>query len=191
MQPTLIGDAVARYFAWDGMRAVDYLQSRAEIDPERIGAFGCSGGGMMTALLAAVDTRIKATGTSAPFHDKFRYVAAVDWCAGCRSSRYRDSLLRGLISRIGVELVAPRPYAIIATTEDMFPFAGAQKSEAEARRFYQLFGAGANLEFLTGPGHHGNIRPIMPRILTFFLKHLQPGADAANSVLPPPRAAGG
>ena len=64
LQPTLIGNAVARYFAWDGMRAVDYLQSRAEIDPERIGAFGCSGGGMMTALLAAVDTRIKATGTA-------------------------------------------------------------------------------------------------------------------------------
>src|SRR5436305_188314 len=54
LQPTLIGDAVARYFAWDGMRAVDYLQSRPEIDPQRIGAFGCSGGGAMTALLSAL-----------------------------------------------------------------------------------------------------------------------------------------
>jgi dienelactone hydrolase len=188
LQPTLVGDAVARYFAWDGMRAVDYLQSRAEIDPERIGAFGCSGGGMMTALLAAVDTRIKATGTAC-------YITSFDTLLPSIGPQDAEQSIPGFIAAgldfpDWVELAAPRPYAIIATTEDMFPFEGAQKTEAEARRFYQLFGADADLEFLTGPGHHGNIRPIMPRILTFFLKHLQPGADAANPVLPPPPAPG-
>ena len=188
LQPTLIGDAVARYFAWDGMRAVDYLQTRAEIDPERIGAFGCSGGGMMTALLAAVDTRIKAAGTAC-------YITSFDTLLPSIGPQDAEQSIPGFIAAgldfpDWVELAAPRPYAIIATTEDMFPFAGAQKSEAEARRFYQLFRADADLEFLTGPGHHGNIRPIMPRILTFFLKHLQPGADAANPVLPPPSAPG-
>jgi acetyl esterase/lipase len=188
LQPTLIGDAVARYFAWDGMRAVDYLQSRAEIDPERIGAFGCSGGGMMTALLAAVDRRIKATGTAC-------YITSFDTLLPSIGPQDAEQSIPGFIAAgldfpDWVELAAPRPYAIIATTEDMFPFAGAQKSEAEARRFYQLFGADADLEFSTGPGHHGNIRPIMPRILTFFLKHLQPGADARNPVLPPPPAPG-
>jgi len=188
LQPTLIGDAVARYFAWDGMRAVDYLQSRAEIDPERIGAFGCSGGGMMTALLAAVDTRIKATGTAC-------YITSFDTLLPSIGPQDAEQSIPGFIAAgldfpDWVELATPRPYAIIATTEDMFPFAGAQKTEAEARRFYQLFGADEGLEFLTGPGHHGNIRPIMPRILTFFLKHLQPGADAANPVLPPPPAPG-
>jgi cephalosporin-C deacetylase-like acetyl esterase len=49
LQPTLIGDAVIRYFVWDAMRAVDYLSERPEVDAKRIGAFGCSGGGAITA----------------------------------------------------------------------------------------------------------------------------------------------
>ena len=44
-QSVLIGQSVARYFIWDGMRAIDYLQSRPDVDPSRIGAAGCSGGG--------------------------------------------------------------------------------------------------------------------------------------------------
>ena len=68
LQPTLIGDALARYFLWDGMRAVDYLESLPQVDPKRIGAFGCSGGGAMTALLGALDTRIAATGTACYTH---------------------------------------------------------------------------------------------------------------------------
>lgn len=188
LQPTLIGDAVARYFAWDGMRAVDYLQSRPEVDPNRIGAFGCSGGGAMTALLGALDSRIKATGTAC-------YTTSFDTLLPAIGPQDAEQsipnfIASGLDFPDWVELAAPRPYAIIATTEDMFPFAGAQKTEAEARRFYGLFGADADLEFLTGPGHHGNLGPIQARIVSFFLKHLQPGSDFAHPILPPPRKPG-
>lgn len=188
LQPTLIGDAVARYFAWDGMRAVDYLQSRPEVDANRIGAFGCSGGGAMTALLGALDPRIKATGTAC-------YITSFDTLLPSIGPQDAEQstpnfIASGLDFPDWVELAAPRPYAIIATTEDMFPFAGAQKTEAEARRFYGLFGASDDLEFITGPGHHGNLGPIQARIVSFFLKHLQPGADAAHPVLPSPRAPG-
>jgi cephalosporin-C deacetylase-like acetyl esterase len=190
LQPTLIGDAVARYFAWDGIRAVDYLQSRPEVDPNRIGAFGCSGGGAMTALLGALDPRIKATGTAC-------YITSFDTLLPSIGPQDAEQstpnfIASGLDFPDWVELAAPRPYAIIATTEDMFPFAGAQASEAEARRFYGLFNADANLEFLTGPGHHGNLGPILPRIVSFFLKNLQPDNPqaAANPTLPPPRKPG-
>ena len=64
LQPILIGESLAKYMLWDGMRAVDYLETRPEIDRRRIGAFGCSGGGAMTALLGALDSRIAATGTA-------------------------------------------------------------------------------------------------------------------------------
>lgn len=188
LQPTLLGDAVARYFAWDGIRAVDYLISRPEIDSNRIGAFGCSGGGAMTALLGALDPRIKAVGTAC-------YITSFDTLLPAIGPQDAEQsipnfIARGLDFPDWVELAAPRPYAIIATTADMFPFAGAQKTEAEARRFYGLFGADADLEFLTGPGGHGNLRPIQPRIVSFFLKHLQPGADAEHPILPPPPAPG-
>lgn len=188
LQPTLTGDAVARYFAWDGMRAVDYLQSRPEVDANRIGAFGCSGGGAMTAMLSALDSRIKATGTAC-------YITSFDTLLPAIGAQDAEQsipnfIASGLDFPDWVELAAPRPYAIISTTEDMFPFAGAKKTEAEARRFYGIFHADADLEFLTGPGHHGNLGPIQSRIVSFFLKHLQPNADAAHPVLPPPRKPG-
>ena len=55
----LMGQSVARYFIHDGMRAIDYLVSRPEVDPDRIGATGCSGGGTQTTYIAALDPRVK------------------------------------------------------------------------------------------------------------------------------------
>jgi hypothetical protein len=61
-QNILIGESVARYFIWDAKRAVDYLASRPEVDAERLGAIGCSGGGALTAFIGALDARIKVVG---------------------------------------------------------------------------------------------------------------------------------
>src|SRR5882762_7472682 len=58
-QCMLTGDHVARYTIWDGMRALDYLLSRKEVDPARVGLTGNSGGGTHTAYIAALDDRIK------------------------------------------------------------------------------------------------------------------------------------
>ena len=141
LQPTLIGDAVARYFLWDGMRAVDYLQSRPEVDAERIGAFGCSGGGAMTALLGALDTRVKATATAC-------YITSMDTLLPSIGPQDAEQSTPGFIAAgfdfaDWVELAAPRPYAIVGTVGDMFPWAGLLASAAEARRFYSLFDASA------------------------------------------------
>ncbi len=55
----LLGATFAQYRVWDGIRALDYLTSRPEVDPERIGCTGHSGGGTMTMYLAALEPRIK------------------------------------------------------------------------------------------------------------------------------------
>jgi hypothetical protein len=122
-----------------------------------------------------------------------------------------------------IELAAPRPYAVISTYSDMFPFAGARSSVIEARRFYAFFdpaSAGtasgrakpstpptpsapalncdttnsipptAALQFITGLGGHGALTPIMGDILSFFVRNLEPGADAAHLILPPPLTGG-
>ena len=60
----LLGSQFAQYRVWDGIRAVDYLLSRPEVDPERIGCTGQSGGGTMTMYLAALEPRIKVAVTS-------------------------------------------------------------------------------------------------------------------------------
>ncbi|MCU1322399.1 MAG: Acetyl xylan esterase [Acidobacteriaceae bacterium] len=176
LQPVLIGETITKYFLWDAMRAIDYLTTRPEIDPARIGAFGCSGGGLMTALITALDSRVAAAGTAC-------FITSFDTLLPSIGPQDGEQSIPGFISAgldfpDWVELATPRPYAIISTTSDMFPFAGAQKSEAESRAFYKLFQADQNLAFITGPGGHGNIRPLAPQILGFFLKHLQPKADA-------------
>ncbi len=60
----LFGSQFEQYRTWDGIRAVDYLLSRPEVDPERIGCTGQSGGGTMTMWLAALEPRIKAYAAS-------------------------------------------------------------------------------------------------------------------------------
>jgi cephalosporin-C deacetylase-like acetyl esterase len=137
LQPTLIGDALARTFAWDGIRAVDYLTSRPDIDPNRIGAFGCSGGGTMTALLGALDTRVHAIAVAC-------YLTSFDTLLPTLGPQDAEQstpnfIASGLDFPDWVELAAPRPCAIISTAQDMFPYAGALSTVTESRRFYALF----------------------------------------------------
>jgi cephalosporin-C deacetylase-like acetyl esterase len=55
----LMGEDLTNYRVWDGMRAIDYLLTRAEVDPKRIGCAGHSGGGTLTRFIAAIDTRVQ------------------------------------------------------------------------------------------------------------------------------------
>jgi cephalosporin-C deacetylase-like acetyl esterase len=217
LQPTLIGDAVARYFAWDGMRAVDYLVSRPEVDAEKIGAFGCSGGGAMTALLGAADKRVKAVATAC-------YLTTMDELLPSVGAQDAEQSVPGFIASgfdfaDWVELAAPRAYAMVGTVGDMFPWKGFLQTATEARRFYSLFDASAGgtptggpmpgtptgptlnpdtanevaaeapFQVIAGIGGHGNLRPIQAQIVGFFLVHLA-GKSADAFVAPPAAAAG-
>lgn len=64
IQCLLLGDNIARYTIWDGMRALDYLASRPEVDPKRIAVTGNSGGGTHTAYLAALEDRLHVAAPS-------------------------------------------------------------------------------------------------------------------------------
>lgn len=55
----LFGENLTNYFVWEGMRAIDYLLTRPEVDPERIGCAGHSGGGTLTKFIAVADQRVK------------------------------------------------------------------------------------------------------------------------------------
>jgi len=72
----------------------------------------------------------------------------------------------------------------------MFPFEGARHTYDEAKRIYGIYGAEDQIKWITGPGGHGNLGPISPAILGFFLHHLKgaPAGDAAFTPERPPRA---
>jgi cephalosporin-C deacetylase-like acetyl esterase len=184
-----IGGHVARYFLQDAVRGVDYLMSRPDVDDRRIGAFGCSGGGTMTAYLAALDTRIRAAAVGCYVNDFDHLLAPGGPGPQDAEQSIPFFLERGLDLPDWIELVAPRPFAILSTTGDMFPIAGARAAYAEAGRFYGLLGARDRLMMIEGPGGHGNLAPMASRIIGFFnrwLKDVPDEAPFAPAPLPDP-----
>jgi hypothetical protein len=170
-QSLLTGQPVVHYFLNDAMAGVDYLQSRPEVDRTRIGAFGCSGGGAVTAYLAALDPRIAAAASACFVTTMHHLNATIGPQEGEQSTP--GFTAAGLDLADWVELAAPKPYAIVSTTEDTFPFAGARLAEAEARRFWGLFGAADKLQWITGPGPHGHLAPVAAEIVAFFVDSLK------------------
>ena len=152
------------------MRGIDYLIQRKDVDSAHLGAFGCSGGGTVTAYLGALDPRISAIATA-------RYLTSFQQLLTSTGAQDAEQTLPGFVAEgldfaDWVDLCAPRAYAIVSTTEDMFPFTGARATYEGARRIYGLYGAEDRLQWITGPGGHGNLGPISPQILTFLAKNL-------------------
>jgi cephalosporin-C deacetylase-like acetyl esterase len=185
-QTMLTGDHLARYFINEEMRGIDYLVSRHEVDPKRIGAFGCSGGGTATAYLAAMDDRVQAAGVACYVND-FKHLLAGPGPQDGEQS-IPGFISGGLDVPDWVELAAPKPYAVISTTEDMFPFEGAKAAVAEAKRFWGAYGKADRLEWYSGPGPHGAIAPMADRIIDFFRRTLRAGGPVVPfERLQPPR----
>jgi hypothetical protein len=182
----LIGDDLVRYMVHDGMRAIDYLTSRAGVDRSHIGALGCSGGGTATAVLAALDSRVAAAGTACYITSFEELLPSATGVQEAEQS-IPHFIEAGLDFADWVEAAAPRPYAVISTAADMFPFEGARQSYNEARRIYGLYGAEDRLRWIIGPGGHGNLGPISPAILSFFAKYLK--GDTAEQQFIPARPA--
>ncbi len=122
---SLLGGGFARFFVWDCIRALDYLQSRPDIDGTRLGAGGISGGGCQTALLEALDGRVKAA-CPAGYITSY-YVEASEASIGVGHSEQNTFNQLGLgINHASFVLMA-MPNAVRVTANDhdeIFPFSG-------------------------------------------------------------------
>jgi Acetyl xylan esterase (AXE1) len=132
---------LARWEIWDGMRALDYLLTRPEVDPRRINITGSSGGGFQAAHIAALDSRIKAAAPSC-------YVTALPMRVYNRIFKDPDSDpeqdLYGMISNhadhAGLLLMMyPRPVFVAAAVLDFFPIEGTRKTVREVTELYSKF----------------------------------------------------
>ena len=148
----LIGQSVARYFIFDAKRAVDYLVSRPDVDPDRIGVTGCSGGGAITTYVGVFEPRVKAAAPGC-FINSFRTLFTGPTADSEMS--FPAFLASGLDMADFFEVAAPLPWLMMATTEDYFPPDGARAVYTEARRWYELYGAGGPHSLLR---RHGTAR---------------------------------
>lgn len=146
-----LGGSAIGLRAFDGVRLIDYLETRPDADCARLGAMGISGGGMHTFYSACLDARIKATVISGYFCS-FKYsILGMHHC----TCNYVPGL--GQFGEIYdlVGLLAPRPMLVEAGTRDpIFPLQAVEEAVARARQVYALFGAQDQLETDYFEGRH-------------------------------------
>ena len=176
-QASLVGESLTRYYIWDAKRSINYLVSRPEVDPARIGAAGCSGGGALTTFIGALDLRLKAV-VPACFPNSYRLLFS-------GSNPHSEMtlpghLVHGLDTADFVELSAPTPWLIQATEQDYFTPPGAKLVYDEARRWYRLYGAEEKIAFFVGPGGHGT--PLVSRqaVYQWLIRWLNDGRGDLN-----------
>lgn len=171
IQSLLGGESLARLMIWDGMRALDLVESLPEVDAQRLGVAGCSGGGTLTAYLAALDPRVKAAAPAcyiSSWHEQLSGTGPQD-----AEQQFPDQLRDGFDHGDLLIAAAPKPYLIASTTEDFFPLAGAQRTYEEAKAIYNRFGAEDKIAWFTAPGGHGMRADTRGAIYAWMRKWLQ------------------
>jgi len=171
-QSMLIGESVARYFVWDAKRSLDYLASRPEVDPSRLGAVGCSGGGALTTFIGALDSRVKVVAPACYINSYRLLFAGPDPDS---EMSWPNFLASGLDMADYIEVSAPKPWLILATEGDYFTPAGAKVVFDQARRWYDLYGAEQKLRFFVGPGLHGTPLETREEIYKWMIRWLKDG----------------
>lgn len=152
-QQFLVGEFFGAWRAWDGIRALDYLLTRPEVDPKHVGVTGNSGGGTMTTWLCGVEPRWTMA-APACFVTTFRHNFENELPADTEQCP-PGALALGLDHSDFIAAMAPKPVVLLGKEKDFFDVRGIEESYARLRRLYQLLGAEENISLSIGPGYHG------------------------------------
>ncbi len=172
------GYSPAKYFIWDGIRALDVLLSRPEVDPERIGITGISGGGNLTTFISVFDDRILAAAPEC-WITNYNYLFKSEGPQDAEQNLVR-LIYNGLDHPDFIELLAPKPTLIMSTTRDFFSIQGARETFQEASMAYATLGAEGNLQMTEDDFGHGFTRKNREAMYAFFQKHLDNPGDASD-----------
>lgn len=152
-QQFLVDEFFGSWRAWDGIRALDYLLTREEVDPRHIGITGNSGGGTMTTWLAGVDQRWTMAAPSC-FVTTFRRNMENELPADTEQCPPR-CLAYGLDHDDFLAALAPKPVIVLAQEQDFFDARGSEEAYGRLKRLYALLGKPDNVQLFVGPRPHG------------------------------------
>lgn len=158
--------------AWNCVRALDYLQSRPEVNGDKLGVTGRSGGGAYSWWIAAIDDRIKAAVPTAGITDLQNHVVdgVVEGhcdCMFCLNTYRWDYPLVAA-------LVAPRPLLISNTDRDgIFPLDGVYRTYSKVRHLYELLGKPNDVALQITAGGHADTQELHIHAFRWFDKHLK------------------
>lgn len=157
---------------WNSMRALDYLSTRPEVDTNRFGVTGRSGGGAYSWFVTAMDERIKAAAPVAGITDLENHVVdgAVEGHCDCM---FFVNTYRWDYPQLAA-LAAPRPLLIVNTDDDgIFPLDGVVRLRDKVRRVYDLLGAGEKCGLVITPGGHKDTQELQVPVMRWFNRHFK------------------
>jgi cephalosporin-C deacetylase-like acetyl esterase len=155
----------------NGIRGLDLLAARPEVDGNRFGVTGISGGGATTWWIAAADERVKACapvcGTATL--EAHIYDRVID--DHCDCMWWVNTALWDLAD-VG-SLIAPRPLMIASANQDgIFPITSIRRVHAQLQQLYRTLGKAGNLRLVETPGGHSYHEQSRTAIFSWFLEHL-------------------
>ncbi len=171
LQCLLTGGNMARYELWDGVRGVDYLLTRKDVDPKRLAVVGNSGGGTQSAYMAVVEPRLAAAVPSC-------YITSWEklWSGpGPQDSEqdFAGFLKDGLDFSDFLIAFAPKPIEMLTAIKDFFPIDGARATYAEAQRVFGLMGKADHAGYFEYDDGHGWSKPRREATYAWLDKWLQ------------------
>jgi len=175
----LAGYSCAKYFIWDGIRAIDYLVSRKDVDPERIGVTGFSGGGTVTSYIAALDDRVKVS-IPCSWANAGRRLLETKGAPDAEALLYHD-IKEGITHEDLLEVRAPKPALLTFVSRDEYLcLQGAREAFREAKRAYKSFGQPDNLEMTEDDSKHWMTPKIRLAMYAFIMKHFGMTGDPSE-----------
>ena len=182
-QMRFVGDQLARYFLHDAMRGIDYLLTRPEVDPARIGVTGNSGGGTQTSLVMMADPRIAAAAPATFIMSRESYQwtgqgqdAEQNWFGFSAAGFDHEDILLAM---------APKPVCVLAVTSDFFPIEGTRRTVARARRIWELHQRGDALQLVEDDSTHRYTPALAQAAAKFFARHLLQREIDSTTLRPP------
>ena len=147
----LLGQTMIGWRVYDVMRTIDWIETRKELDSQRVGCMGISGGGTCTTFSAALEPRIKAAMISGYLNTFRDSIMSVSHCI----DNYVPGILQWAEMYDVAGLIAPRPVFVESGEKDrIFPIAASRASFERVKKVYEVFGAGGAVEQETFDGPH-------------------------------------
>jgi dienelactone hydrolase len=162
----LFGETMIGWRVYDVMRTIDWIETRKELDPKRVGCMGISGGGTCTLFSAALEPRIRAAMVSCYLNTFRDSIMSLSHCI----DNYVPGILNWAEAYDIAGLIAPRPlFAESGDQDPIFPIAASRASFERVRKIYTVFGAEGLVEHEVFAGGH---RFWGQRGLPFMAQHL-------------------
>jgi cephalosporin-C deacetylase-like acetyl esterase len=155
----LMGQCQLGWMVWESIRALDYLLSRCEVDPQRVGMTGSSGGGLNTFFTTAIEDRFNcAIPVAYPctFFEAMRAERDLNWEDGMDMCNQVPQVMSYAEMSDIASLFIPKPYLILTGIRDkIFPVAGTRKIAADLEHNYRLAGVPERFQYVEFDEEHG------------------------------------